>query len=322
MNLEGVKDWAREHKIASAAIIILGIITLGLTAGIYQAITSIGMQSQGHMEPHRSTDGAYGTQQDLELAKGGSAATESFNPTSDSAGSGSYVNVQEGGIDITSKDIEKDVSRLKKVTQDHNGYVEESSKREGSLYTSADLTTRVPAKNFSNYMQKIKQDFEVESYNVKNYRLSTQRETTELDILNKTIEDYEKIRKKVKKMENTEKKLDLLMKITDKQLEAKEKMNRYQNDLEDKQKRGNYATVRIDIQEKRKVDITPDNLDNKFKDEVKEMLETVTNTLINTLTGGIEIFFTTIQYLIYLAIMLIPAGAAYRIGKRIYKAKT
>jgi hypothetical protein len=49
------------------------------------------------------------------------------------------------------------------------------------------------------------------------------------------------------------------------------------------------------------------------------MIEKVADTLITTLTGGIEVFFIAVKYLIYLLIIALPATAAYKIGRKIYQ---
>lgn len=235
------------------------------------------------------------------------------------AGTGSYVEVQEADVNINSESIEKDIEKVRETAGRFNGYIERTNRREGELYNSADLTVRVPKANYTEFMNLIKQDFNVESYSITNYRLSTQRENTKLDILQETMKQYQKIRKKIKSMEVSKKKLDLLLKVTENELEIKEKMNRYENRLSDKQKKGNYATVKISLEAERKVDIVPDNIGNRFKNEVKEMLDSVVDISISTVTGGVEIFFKAIQLLIYAAIIALPLGAAYKIGKKVYR---
>jgi DNA-binding transcriptional MerR regulator len=233
-------------------------------------------------------------------------------------GSGSYVQVQEGSIQISSEDVEEDISRIESLAGNYDGWIESRSKTHGDLYTNADLTVKVKSENFQNFTSDIEEEFEVESYNVNNYRLYTERERDELDILNDTMSEVESIREEVQSMENNAEKLDLLMQITEKELEVQEKRNEYENRLSDKQQRGDYATVNLKLKEKRRIDLMPDDLGQSLKNEVNEMVDNVANTLITTLTGGVEIFFTAVKYLIYLAIVAIPATIAWILGRRIY----
>lgn len=311
MEPEELKKKAMENKAATVGVVVLAIFVLGAGSLFFSFLNSgLGMSSQADYQ-------RLDRQQDLEADAGASSGF--VPPTGDEEVSGSYVEVQEGDVEINSKNIEQDISSIRSITGEFKGYVEESSKREGSLYTNADLTVRVPSDSFQDFIDRVNQEFEVESYDVENYRISTQRELDELTILNRSMDDYENIRNQIKKMDNDKDKLNLLMDITDKELELQEKRKRYQRDLSDKEQRGDLATVDLSLKEKRKVDIWPDNIGNQIKNEVKDMLDTVVDTLIKTFTGGVQIFFKTVQYLVYLAIIAVPAAFGYRIGRSLYQ---
>ncbi|MFB6199847.1 MAG: DUF4349 domain-containing protein [Candidatus Nanohaloarchaea archaeon] len=304
MKLENIRTWILNNKLPAAIILILTLTVIGTAGFVITAFTGVGMSS-------------YNTAETADFQSGLAADTKIAAERD--AGTGPYVEVQEADVNINSESIEKDIEKVRETAGRFNGYIERTNRREGELYNSADLTVRVPKANYTEFMNAIKQDFNVESYSITNYRLSTQRENTKLDILQETMKQYQKIRKKIKSMEVSKKKLDLLLKVTENELEIKEKMNRYENRLSDKQKKGNYATVQISLEAERKVDIVPDNIGNRFKNEVKEMLDSVVDISISTVTGGVEIFFKAIQLLIYAAIIALPLGAAYKIGKKVYR---
>lgn len=312
MELKNLKESILDHKFALLVGVLLIIFGLGSAALIFNSVTS------GLGDFQQSADANYEPLDKSRALESDAGSSGFLPPVGDEEVSGSYVEVQEGDIEISSEDIENDISSIRNLTEGFDGYVEESRKTEGSLYTNADLTVRVPSDDFQEFIDRINQDYNVESYDVENYRVSTQREIDELTVLNRSMEDYEKIREEVNKMENDEKKLELLMKVTDRQLELQEKRKRYQRDLSDKQQRGNMATVDINLKEERKVDIWPDNIENRFKDELSQMLDTVVDTVITTFTGGVVLLFKSVKYLVYIGILLLPLGLAYKLGRRLY----
>jgi hypothetical protein len=291
-----------ENKAWSAVGVFLLLMALGVV-GLFLNSANMGLQSHSTAESLDYRGGAA----DIGIPLGGDSS------------SGSYVEVQEGSMQIESEDVEQDTEEIRGLAENYDGWIESSTKSHGEIYTTADLTVKVDSEDFQSFVSDMKNDFEVESYSVQDYRLYTQRERDELDILNETMMEYESIRREVNEMDNSAEKLDLLMQITEKQLEVQEKRNRYSQDLADKRQRGDYATLNVELREKRKIDLVPDDLGQRFRNEVNEMVDNVANTLITTLTGGVEIFFAAIKYLIYLAIVVLPAYVAYRIGRRLYE---
>ena len=300
MDAKKLKQMFLEKKAWSAVGVFLLLMALGVF-GLFMN-SAIDLQSQSAKES---------------LGYRGGAADIGIPPRE--RGSGSYVEVQEGSAQINTNYIEQDIEKIRNLGEKYDGWIESSSKSHGELYTTADITVKVKSENFQAFISDMKQNFEVESYSVQNYRLYTERERDELDILNKTMMEYESIRQEVEKMNNNAEKLDLLMQITEKQLQLKEKRNQYENSLSDKQQRGDYATLKIELNEKREIDLVPDDLGQRFRNEVNDMVDNVSNTLISTVTGGVEIFFEAIKYIVYLAIVAVPLSFAWRIGRKVIR---
>ena len=300
MDAKKLKQMFLEKKAWSAVGVFLLLMALGVF-GLFMN-SAIDLQSQSAKES---------------LGYRGGAADIGIPPRE--RGSGSYVEVQEGSAKINTDYIEQDIEKIRNLGEKYDGWIESSSKSHGELYTTADITVKVKSENFQAFISDMKQNFEVESYSVQNYRLYTERERDELDILNKTMMEYESIRQEVEKMNNNAEKLDLLMQITEKQLQLKEKRNQYENSLSDKQQRGDYATLKIELNEKREIDLVPDDLGQRFRNEVNDMVDNVSNTLISTVTGGVEIFFEAIKYIVYLAIVAVPLSFAWRIGRKVFR---
>lgn len=302
LELGELKTWIFENKLLAAVVVFLLIFALGTGTLLLQTPTKLEL---GQAEKQY-----------------GGAPSESVGaaPGGETGGrTGEYVEVKEADFEIESENASKDASKIRSEASFMEGYIERSTKTDGNLYKTIELTARIPRKNFTSFLNYLDKNFEVESHDVENYHLSIEREVTELEILNQTLRDYEEMRSEVKKMENSEKKIELLVDITEKELWVKERQRYYQQQLGEKYEKGEYATFNIDLRERRIVDIWPENIGNRFNVELKEMMDTVTMTLINTATGGVEIFFMAIQWIIYLAIVLIPVALIYKVGKKVYE---
>ncbi|MFB6180527.1 MAG: DUF4349 domain-containing protein [Candidatus Nanohalobium sp.] len=299
MNLERLRQAVLDNKAWTAVTAFLLLMGLGV-AGLFLNAVS----------PELSSQSGYAAD---------SLATSGRLPGPVEGGSGSYVEVQEADIDIESEDAEVAAERIRAKVNKSGGYIESSSKKTTESYVRYDLTAKIPSKKLQDFVSEVRSSFKVNSYSVRNYRVYTQRERDELDIINQTMQDYRKIRKKVRKMEDTSKKLELLMKITEKQLELKEKQSSYERQLSGIQKRGRYATVDIRIEEEKQVDFLPEDLGDRFREEVREMVDNVVETLLDTVTGAVEVFFLAIKYIVYLAVIAVPASFAYRTGKKMYE---
>lgn len=197
-------------------------------------------------------------------------------------------------------------------------YIEESNKYSTAFHHKIELTARVPASSFDGFVEELKDRLEIESYEINNYRISAERELDELEILNRMLRDYESIREEAMEMEASEEKLDFLMKITEKELEVKEKMKEYERELSQKQVKSDYATLHITLNEKKEVDIWPEDLGSQFNRKAQQAIDSIGNILIETVTFGVVLIFRVLQALVYLIIVAIPAALLYKVARKVY----
>lgn len=228
------------------------------------------------------------------------------------------LQIKEGRMSIDTENAEKQASEIRNVTLSFDGYIEESNKYSTAFHHRIELTARVPASDFDQYLEELKEKLEIESYEINNYRLSAQRELDELAILNRTLRDYESIREEAMEMEASEEKLDFLMKITEKELEVKEKMKEYERELSQKQTRSDYATLHITLNEKKEVNVWPEDLGSQFNRKVQQAIDGIGNILIETVTFGVVLIFRVMQALVYLMIVAVPAALVYKAARKVY----
>jgi len=306
-----IKDWIKNHK-AAIAWIIIGIV-------IVVFLGSIMLVSLSGARP-RARDAAeiaYQKAQPLavESPLGLGYKTEVRTPSE----YGEEIEIKEGSMAIESEDAEKDFTEIKSITENYQGYVERSSKSITNLYVQLNLTLRVPSENFADLVDKLKEKLEVESYNVKNYRIAIGRELDEIQILNESLADYQKIRGEINEMIVSKNKIDLLMEVTDKELLLKQKERNYQGIVSSKEKQGEYATLSVNLREKKSPTIWPENVLNQFKDRLRIAFDNTVKILKELIGGSIEIFFRAIQVAVYIFIVGIVLAGFYCLGRRLFR---
>ncbi len=229
------------------------------------------------------------------------------------------IEVKEGSMELKSKQAEVDFARIESITKEYQGYIERSDKSVTNLYIQINLTLRVPAEKFMNLVQRLKQEFDVKSYQIRNYRVSIEEELDEFQILRKSLSDYEKIREEIKKMEIGKDKIQLLMDLTNKELELKSKERRYQREISSQKRRGEYASLYVSIKQLKSPRIWPENVLNQFKDRLRKAFANVITILKDLVGGGIELFFKVIQIVVYLFIVGVVVAGFYRLTGKLFR---
>ena len=313
IKIKKIKKWIKSHKVAFVGIVI-GAVIVGL---ILFAV--IGSFLAGRTMVSRRAY-YYGSSKSLGLeAPGMPFVREKGWTTLETTGGRGEIEVREGSMEIKSKKAEDDFAEIRSIVENYQGYVEKSSKSITNLYVRINLTLRVPPRKLADLVDELKKKFEVRSYNIKNYRISIERELDEFQILEESLADYQEIRKEIKEMKVGKDKIDLLMKLTDKELELKRKERNYQREISSQKRRGEYATLQVAIKQKKSPKIWPENVLDQFKDRIRRALENVVDILKEMIGGGIELFFKAVQLAVYIFIIGIVAVGFYRVGKELFR---
>jgi len=307
-----IKEWIKTHKIAFVGIVI-GVVIVGLI--VYTFIGSFSASRRGVIMNPRSSGRFLETPMAPSLGKGLRAPWLQEGET----GGRGEIQVKEGSVEIKSKNAEGDSAEIKSLVKDYQGYIERSSKSSTNLYTRINLTLRVPSEKLLDLVEELKKKFEVKSYNIRNYRISIERELDEFEILKTSLSDYEKIREEIREMAVGKDKIELLMRVTEKELELKRKEKTYQREISSQERRGEYATLQIGIKQKKSPRILPENILDQFKDRIRRALENVVDILKDLIGGSIELFFRTVQIVVYLFIIGIVVLVSYRLGKGLFR---
>jgi len=308
-----IRDWIKSHKIAFIGIVI-GVVIVGLILYIVMSVSLAGRRTGISRKTYYPQDRLLEAPAPL----AGKGLNAPWN-TPEKIGDRGEIEVKEGSMNIESKDAEDDFAEIKSIVEDYQGYIERSSKSISNLYIRINLTLKVPSEKLTDLVDRLKEKFEVKSYNIRNYRISIERELDEFQILKESLSDYQGIRKEIKEMKIGKDKIDLLMKLTDKELELKRKERNYQREISSQKRRGEYATLQVNIKQKKSPKIWPENVLDQFKDRLRRALENVVEILKDLIGGGIELFFKVIQLGVYLFIIGIVAVGFYWLGKKLFK---
>jgi len=303
-----IKEWIKTHKIAFAGIVV-GVVIVGL---IVCALV-------GSFSAKRRAPSYWVSKKFLEAPSVSLEKELDFLGEQKETGGRGEIEIREGSMEIKSKNAEGDFNEIKALVENYQGYIERSSKSSTNLYLWINLTLRVPSEKLLDLVEELKRKFEVKSYNIRNYRISIERELDEFEILKKSLSDYEKIREEIKEMSVGKDKIELLMKLTEKELELKRKERSYQREISFQKRRGEYASLQVSIKQRKSPKILPENVWNEFKDRIRKALENVVGILKDLIGGGIELFFKAIQIAVYLFIVAIVIGLFYKLAKKLLK---
>ena len=303
-----IKNWIKTHKIAAVGIVI-GIIIVGLVVSLVMVSLS-GARHRGGYTMQSALESP-GLLDSLEKIPKG---TEYGAPQVKGE-----IEVKEGSMKIESKKAEDDFAEIKSITEGYQGYIERSSKSTTNLYIQINLTLRVPSEKFVDLVKELKKEFKVDSYNIRNYRISIEGELDEFQILKESLSDYEDIREEIKEMRIGKDKIDLLMQLTDKELQLKKKEKGYQREISSQERRGEYANLNVTIKEKKSPKIWPEDVSARFKDRLRNALDNTVEILNNLVGGTIELFFRIVQIAVYIFVVGIVLAVFYRLCRGLFR---
>jgi|GEM_PF-3182810 len=225
------------------------------------------------------------------------------------------LEIREGSMNIDSEDAEREFELLKTFVSQDRGYIENSRKTEGTRYLNIHAQVRIPVENFNSFVKKLENSFEVENFNLTDYRIDIQRQLDELTVIKETLEDFDQMREEVRGMDVDTDKIQVLANITREMRELAREHDRLERDLGGKQRQADMATIDITFVEELDVelDLWPDDLTNRFIDNINNASETVFLTLTSILSNGLVILVKAVEYIIYALIIYLPVKLTWKL---------
>ena len=306
-----ILDWIQQHKLATGilgtvfAVILFFALISTLLSG------SLGSQSSSSFDaaPSAARDMSY-RQASVETASDGAV-----NESPDASG----VLIREGNVLIDSEDTVQDEIEIRTLTESFNGYIQEASQSNSNTRHRTNMTARVPADSFADYVDSIRDRFEIENYQIRDFRIEIQEQTTELDIIADTMDRYAEMKAELQRMAVGAERINLTMDITDKQLDLKRQENRLTQQVDRVNRRGDMATLNITLDQRVSAEIWPEDIGNEIRDKIRSVINDVVGITIAIFTTSLVVFMTTIQWAIYLLIILGVLWFAWRLLRKLYR---
>lgn len=313
MDLQKIWNWVKSNKVFT------GFIVFALLVVSYFLLVSWnyhGMQSQYHYD-----DGFYDSPEMISYE-------DSWSPVLDSAPFSSFersvasdlamdseLDIRSGRVEIESEDAESDFEKVKDFVNLDQGYVESSSKNEGNLELRIHSVVRIPVENFDTFVERLERDFEIESFEIKNYKMDVQYYLDELAVVSQSLEDYDAMREEIRGLDLDVERIELLASITREMRELAREFDRLERGLGDKTKQADMATLNVLIVEDLDVELElwPDDLGNRFVDNVNLAADTVIMTLIGIFTNSVVVFVKVVEYMIYAAVIILPVVFVWKL---------
>ncbi|MCK4550659.1 MAG: DUF4349 domain-containing protein, partial [Candidatus Aenigmarchaeota archaeon] len=247
---EDVKSFIMKNKAVAFVGTILLVFILLFAFSLFSGSQMSGMKSANsafYSADMAQESASYGI-------KGLSYNSNTQTRTDESSGP-SYVEVKEGSMSIETKSAEQDASEIRSLTESFGGYIEDERKYDNTYNTNINIRSRIPDDNFHGFVDTLKNTYDEKSFTLSFYRVSTQNEINELDILNTALGSYSELRTRAMQTELNSNQIDLLFKITEKELALKRLEKQYTTTLSNKQQKSSYATITVTLEQKKDVAI-------------------------------------------------------------------
>jgi hypothetical protein len=228
------------------------------------------------------------------------------------------IEVKEGRMTIETENADRDSDIIKLYAKDFGGYVENFGKSESYSEIRITLIVKIPINNFDSFFEKVKSEFKIKYSDLQIYRVSIREEVTELDILNYTMKDLERIRSEINMMPVGKDKIDLLIHLTYKELEIRNKIREISASILAKETLGKFSTVVITLVQEKPIKLVPENLGREFNEKLRSMVHTSTIILMDIATGILPFILNVVRYIIYGMIIVISLIVVYIFVKKVY----
>jgi len=228
------------------------------------------------------------------------------------------LEIRRGDVEVESEDAEADLEILKVLVDNREGYIERSSKHETNLVLRINAQVRIPVEEFDSFIEAMENNFEIESFELENYRMDVQRQLDELSVVRQTLEDFDRMRQETQELDLSVERIELLSSITSEMQFLARERDRLERDLGGKTKQADLATLSVVFVEEMDVELElwPDDLGNRFVDNLNSAMDSVAMTLASILTNSLVLFVKVIEYIVYAVVILFPLVLVWNLIKK------
>jgi hypothetical protein len=309
MDLKVAWEWVKKNKLMFG-LSVFAIVVISYWA--FNMLWSATMMNQRDMFVSESSEYYYPAMGDLR--EGYVFERDSLKRTFD----GSELEIRSGDVEVKSDDGEEDLEILKDLVEDREGYIERSSKYESNLVLRINAQVRIPVDEFDSFVGTLEDNFEIESFQLENYRVDIQPQLDELSVIKQTLKDFDEMRRETQELELTVDRIELLANITREMQFLAREQDRLERDLGGKAKQADFATLNIVFVEELDVELElwPDDLRNRLVDNLNSAMDSIFTILTSILTNSLVLLVKVVEYIVYITVFLIPVVLVWNLIKK------
>lgn len=227
------------------------------------------------------------------------------------------LDVREGRMEVKTQEAENDFEILKNIAEQKNGHIETSSKNETNILLTINAKVRIPSENFDEFVGNIEKNFEVEDFQLSNYKIEVQQQIDELDIIEQAIRDYNFLREETLKLEDGEERINLLSSITREMQYLAQQQRDLERRLGSQEEKSELSTINIVFKEKLTPNLWPEDLGHTFLDRINWGIEEIATTFVSLLANSFVLLVKVVEYIIYATIIILPISFAWKLFKNL-----
>ncbi|MFP4539930.1 MAG: DUF4349 domain-containing protein [Candidatus Paceibacterota bacterium] len=314
-----VMRWVKEHKLGSSFILLGSIILiLFITSTVLVSLSDL-QHTTERPQMYTTDEGTGSSDASSESAtKRLTKSSEGDAPdVSDEDIFG--IKVIEGSAEIESENAQKDEALAQELVKDHGGYTEESKRSEGRLFIRFDMKIRVPSDDFDDFFSELRDSLEMESFNIRDYRIDLEKRETRLDTLMQTMEMYDEMIEESRQMELGDERLDMTKKLVDQKMDLKRQEDELRHSISRSQRKSKYATLSLSIKENVDPEIIPDDIGERFKNNLHASFKRITDSATSVLGNSLVLITVIAEWMIYGFIIILALVAVVGILKKLYR---
>ncbi len=301
--------WIKQHKILFLVLVII-LLVIGGVSYLFVGTMYTGSRIASEYAPgYAPLEAPYASTYERQLEEEASGILS--QPSE-------YL-LKTGSATIKSTDAMLDYEIVKQRTESLNGWVETMTKNENYREISVRADLKIPSEDFDAFADWLINNFDVENANLKFYRVEIQRQQDEIQILQLSLDLYDRLLDRVERLNVSTAQIELIMKITNKKLDVMRLLKSYGYSVEKIEEKAKYATLTVTITQEKKIEIMPEDLGREFRTRVRNMVRDIVNAGMDLVTIPLSIFVRIIVYIIYAIIVLIPVFIAIKFLLRVFR---
>ena len=304
--LEDFISIIKEHKLASLIILII-ILVVGAISYLYLGSMFMGARYASEYTP--LVDAPYKTSYERGLEE----------QTSELLSKPTEYKIKRGSANIKTTNAEIDYEKISQETESLEGWVETMSKSEDYKALTIRANLKIPSESFDSFADWLMQNFDVKNANLEFYRISVERQQDEIQILQLSLDLYDRLLDRAENMKVSEESIELIMKITEKKLNVMRLLKSYGYSVEKVEEKAKYASLSVTLTQEKKIELMPEDTGKEFRSRLRNSVRDIINSGMDLVTVPITIFVKIIVYIIYAIIVLIPLFIAYKILMKVFK---